>query len=45
MPEQITPNTQIITNAWAPVVDKVGVPLMWVGLGLALGFYLGSKRR
>lgn len=46
MPEATPiPNTQVITSPWVPIIDKVGVPLLWIALGVAVGYYAGSKRR
>lgn len=43
-----TMNTQVIQSPWAPVVDRVGVPIMWFAIGalvgVGVGYYLRGKR-
>lgn len=30
-------------SAFQPLMDKVGVPLLWVGLGIGIGYILASR--
>ena len=41
-------NTQLIQSPFAPIVDRVGVPIMWFAIGalvgVGVGYYLRGKR-
>jgi hypothetical protein len=40
----IPANTQPQPAVKSVIAEKVGVPLLWIGIGAALGFYLARRK-